>query len=172
MIAYSWGTKSSPTWHHRSYGLAAMIFWRINILKSSSTERLNRSRGHLHVPQALGIPGCSRIINRSHGLAAILVWTKFFQKIFLLNRFINQCETSQLWLSRHVEYIVTNLRPPACERPHFTNSSRFAHRTDNSVATFRNKVGNQSRVCSQRTPRPSQYSTHARQGQSPNCRYT
>ena len=43
--------------------------------------------------------------------------------------------------------IVTNSRPPACERPRLTNNSRFTHRTCNSVATFRNNAGNQSRVC-------------------------
>ena len=46
-----------------------------------------------------------------------------------------------------VEHIVTNSRPPACERPRLTNNGRFAHRTCNSVATFRNNAGNQSRVC-------------------------
>ena len=42
--------------------------------------------------------------------------------------------------------IVTNLRPPACDRPRFSNSSRVAHRTDNSVVTFWNNARNQSRV--------------------------
>ena len=32
-------------WCHRSHGLATMIFWRINLFKSLSPERLDRSRG-------------------------------------------------------------------------------------------------------------------------------
>jgi len=56
-------------------------FWRINILKSSSPKWLDRSRGNFtYDPQTLGIPGCSRIINRSHDLAAILVWKKTLKK--------------------------------------------------------------------------------------------
>ena len=43
-------------------------------------------------------------------------------------------------------YIVTNSRPPACDRPRFSNSSRVAHRTDNSVLSFWNNARNQSRV--------------------------
>ena len=34
---------------------------------------------------------------------------------------------------------VMNSRPPACDRPRFSNRSRVAHRTDNSVVTFRSK---------------------------------
>ena len=41
---------------------------------------------------------------------------------------------------------VTNSCPPACERPRFSNGSRVAHRTDNSVVTFWNNARNQSRV--------------------------
>ena len=41
---------------------------------------------------------------RSYGLATILVWTKIFEKLFLLNRFINRHEMSQLWSSSHGEY--------------------------------------------------------------------
>ena len=43
-------------------------------------------------------------------------------------------------------YIVTNSRPPACDRPRLSNSNRVAHRTDNSVVTFRNNAGTLSRV--------------------------
>ena len=35
---------------------------------------------HTNVSQALGIPGCSQKINRSHGLAALLDWTKILKK--------------------------------------------------------------------------------------------
>jgi len=48
-------------------------------------------------------------------------------------------------------YIVVNSRPPACEQPRITNSGRFAHRTCNSVATFRIIAENQSRVCFKHT---------------------
>ena len=41
---------------------------------------------------------------------------------------------------------VTNSHPPACDRLRFSNSSRVAHRTDNSVVTFWNNARNQSRV--------------------------
>ena len=33
--------------------------------------------------------------------------------------------------------IVTNSRPPGCDRPRFSNRNRIAHRMDNSVVTFR-----------------------------------
>uniref|UniRef100_A0A8C4QGV8 Uncharacterized protein n=1 Tax=Eptatretus burgeri TaxID=7764 RepID=A0A8C4QGV8_EPTBU len=39
-----------------------------------------------------------------------------------------------------------NFHPPACERPHLTNSGHFVHRTDNPVVTFWNNARNQSRV--------------------------
>ena len=45
-----------------------------------------------------------------------------------------------------LEHTVTNSCPPACDRPRFPNSSRVAHRTDNSVVTFRNNAGTLSRV--------------------------
>ena len=41
---------------------------------------------------------------------------------------------------------VTNLRPPACDRPRFSNRNCVAHRLDNSVVTFRNNAGTLSRV--------------------------
>ena len=44
------------------------------------------------------------------------------------------------------ESIVTNPCPPACDRPRFSNGSHVAHRTDNSVVTFRNNAGTLSRV--------------------------
>ena len=54
---------------------------------------------HANVPQALGIPGYSRIMDRSHDLSAILDWTKILKISFMLNCFINHCETSKLWSS-------------------------------------------------------------------------
>ena len=87
-IYLTWG----PLWcnanfHNRNNFIGHMV-WQ-DFLKNkhfkiffSRTAWQIEGKLHLHVPQALGIPGCSQIINRSHCLAAILVWTKFFFKSF------------------------------------------------------------------------------------------
>jgi len=67
--------KVIQLWHHRSHGLAAMIFRKTfkNLLIQMAWQI--EGTPHPHVPQALWIPGCSWIINRSLGPRAILDWT-------------------------------------------------------------------------------------------------
>ena len=101
------GTKSSSTMMSRVIWFGSYYILKNKHFKIffSRTAWQIEGKLHRHVPQVLGIRGCSQIINRSHGPAAILDWTKMFEKLFLLNRFINQFETSKLWCSSHVEYM-------------------------------------------------------------------
>ena len=49
-------------------------------------------------------------------------------------------------VKKDLNNIVANSHPPACDRPRTSNRNRVAHRTDNSVVTFRNNAGTLSRV--------------------------
>ena len=59
------------------------FFWRLNLLKTLSRTAWQIERKlQPHIPEGLGTPGCSRLINRWHGVAAMLDWTKIL-KIYI-----------------------------------------------------------------------------------------
>jgi len=82
-----WGSSWSKLLHKKVDDVIGLMirqpYWiypqtyKKNLLQNGWTDRVETSHTFT---QALGIPGCSRIVDRSKCLAAILDWSEIFKK--------------------------------------------------------------------------------------------